>query len=443
MLEYWSKLVKPLVQRFFDLLDQNRSIIFDIELIGLVSGDLEGFMNRHFRVHFLTFGLIAAVFVGQGFGQSTSTPISADAAYDSVVTILLASDGESRAVGSGVIVRSDGYVMTTLGMVRDAAEVQVRLRNGETFDNATIVSRDERRNVAILKINAANLRVMPFGSAEESQVGSRVFLFANPDGRSVSTNNVMLSSVMMADAIAGAGKGYRVLELDASLTGNTAGGLLIDARGQAIGMMTTQPGMQKQIAVPMSSLVGLVRSIQTGVVSTGAYGVATATAPAPSQTPVPIPQNSVLVPQRGVTPLPPRGPGSVVVKPSSVPEILAASKTIYVQSRTVSFKPEQMINALNKRNEMREWGLTFVDERGLADLVLELDHVLFTWKYTFKLYSQRLGTVVATGNNIIWDGNIGADDMANRFIEKVKVARGTAQPATAPAATESKKTDDK
>ncbi len=134
------------------------------------------------------------------------------------------------------------------------------------------------------------------------------------------------------------------------------------------------------------------------------------------------------MPERGVTPLAPKGPGSVVVKPATVPEILAASKTIYVRSRTVSFKPEQMINALNKRKEMTEWGLTFTNDYQLADLVLELDHVLMTWKYTFKVYSQRLGTVIATGSNIILDGNVGADDMANRVIDKLKAARGTLQP---------------
>jgi hypothetical protein len=137
------------------------------------------------------------------------------------------------------------------------------------------------------------------------------------------------------------------------------------------------------------------------------------------------------MPQRGVTPLPPKGPGSVVVKPVTVPEILAASKTIYVTSGTVTFKPDQLVNALNSKPEMAQWGLTFTDERDLADLILEIDHVLYTYKYTFKLYSQRLGTVVATGSRIIWDGNLGAPYMAERVIEKIKAARGPEKKAPA------------
>lgn len=357
--------------------------------------------------------------------QYVSSPAGFDIASESVVTILLASDGDAHAVGSGLVVRADGYVMTPLSLVKGAREIQVRFRNGETYDKAEIVSTDERRNIAILKINAAGLRIIPNGTAEETQVGSRVFLFANPDGQIISKNDLILSSVQMADNIDGAGKGYRVLQINNAVAGNTAGALLLDERGYSLGMMTTTPASKGQIAVPLSSVVGLIRSVQSNSTLTPT----SVKNPAPSQTPFPIPQSSVLVPERGITQLSAKGPGSVVVKPKTVPEILAASKTIYVTSKTVSIKPDQMVNALNSRKEMAEWNLSFVEERELADLILEIDHVLYTWKYTFKLYSQRLGTVVATGSRIIADGNLGAPYMADRFIEKVKIARGSEKKA--------------
>jgi hypothetical protein len=92
---------------------------------------------------------------------------------------------------------------------------------------------------------------------------------------------------------------------------------------------------------------------------------------------------------------------------------------------------------------MAEWGLSFVDERDLADLILEIDHVLYTWKFTFKIYSQRLGTVVASGSRIIWDGNLGAPYMADRVIEKLKAARGPEKKVPAVKEPETKKVDDK
>ncbi len=129
------------------------------------------------------------------------------------------------------------------------------------------------------------------------------------------------------------------------------------------------------------------------------------------------------MPQRGLTPLAPRRPGSVVIKPVSPKEILAASKTIYVTSESVFFKPAQLINALNKRQEISDWNLSFVEDRDVADLILEIDHLVFTYKFTFKIYSQRLGSIIATGDVIIFDGNLGADDMAKRVIEKLALVR--------------------
>ncbi len=377
----------------------------------------------------IVFSVFVATFAyATASAQNISSPAGLENASESVVTILLASDGDAHAVGSGLIVRADGYILTPYSLVKGAREIQVRFRNGETFDKAEIVSTDERRNIAILRINAAGLRIIPNGTTEETQVGSRVFLFANPDGQFISKNDLMLASVQMADNVDGAGKGYRVLQINNLVAGNTAGALLLDERGYSLGMVTTTPSVKGQIAVPLSSVIGLIRSVPANQSSSTAptnYSSTNTT-----QTPYPIPQSSVLAPQRGVTPLSAKGPGSAVIKPSTVPEILAASKTIYVTSGTVSFKPDQLVNALSSRKEMAEWNLSFVEERDLADLILEIDHVLYTWKYTFKLYSQRLGTVVATGSRIIADGNLGAPYMADRFIEKVKIARGPEKKAS-------------
>lgn len=366
----------------------------------------------------LTAALCAAVFSQQSY---TDASIS-DSTYDSVVSILLAADGRSDAVGTGLVVRSDGYILAPLSLVKGAREVQVRLRNGEIFDKAEIVSSDDRRNVAILHINASGLRSIPNGTVEETQVGSQIAVLANTSGQPSIKNDLRLKSVQMADDVAGAGKGYRVLQFESFGSNLPIGGLVLDSAGRSLGIVTTTPDVKgANIAVPLSSVMGLIRSAQ---ITSNAVTASPVAYPTASQTPYPIPQSSVLLPQRGVAPLSAKGPGSVVVKPTSIADTLRASKTIYVTSRTISFKPDQLINALGKRPELADWNLTFVDERDLADLILEIDHVVFTWKYTFKLYSERLGTVIATGDRIILDGNVGADDMAERVVEKLKKARG-------------------
>jgi hypothetical protein len=105
-------------------------------------------------------------------------------------------------------------------------------------------------------------------------------------------------------------------------------------------------------------------------------------------------------------------------------ETLAASRTVYVSSGTVFFKPEQLVNELDKREAFKEFHLSFVNDKDAADLILELDHTLFTYKFSFKLFSRIDSTIIATGNVIITDGNVGAPAMADRVIQKIRAAAG-------------------
>src|SRR6478672_3366738 len=129
----------------------------------------------------------------------------------------------------------------------------------------------------------------------------------------------------MADEIAGAGKGYRVLETDLT-TANAAGGLLLDEAGHSLGIITTTPEVKgRNIAVPLSSVLGMIRSAQTPTETTSA---AVPSKPIVSTTPVPIAQSSVQMPERGVITPAAAGPGSVIVKPTTPKEVLASAKTI-------------------------------------------------------------------------------------------------------------------
>jgi hypothetical protein len=351
-----------------------------------------------------------------------------NSASEAVVTVLLANETASQPVGTGLVVRADGYVLTTYSLVKNARNVQVKLANGEIYDDAQIAAFDERRNVALLRINAVGLKIIPNGLSEETQVGSRVVLIANPDGHAVQSDGT-LRSVQMADDVAGAGKGYRVLDTDAISGLNATGGLLLDDSGRSLGIVTTTPDVKgRNIAVPLSSVLGMIRSAQNPQPLAGVTPVSAR----PSITPVPIAQSSVQMPERAVIPPSPAGPGSVIVKPTTPRDVLASSKTVYVRSNSVSFKSGQLVNALMKQTDFPAFGLTFVDDPQLADLIIEIDHVVFTWKYTFKIYSQRLSVVVATGDRIIWDGNVGADAMAERVVEKLRATRGPVQAPTTP-----------
>ena len=364
--------------------------------------------------------VLLSVTTNQTFAQSSFS--IGDNVRDSIVTVLVPGDGEPLAIGSGVVVRADGLIVTAYHLVKDARGISVKLRNGEVYDRAEVVATDERRNLAILRINATGLYSVQNAVLEEALVGSRVVIIANEQSEKGYATSGILTSVSLAEEIPGAGQGYRVLRFSMPVSLGNSGALLLDERGRVLGILAGRPQAQAQnYAVPVSGIIGLVRSI--GMPPSAPMTLASASA-----TPVPIPQTSVLVPQRPVLPLQARGPGSVVVKPSRPVDILAASKTIYVSSGTQFFKPEHLINALKKRAEIEQWGLSFVDDPRVADLILTIDHVLFTYKFTFSVSHQRSGVIVATGNVIVFDGNLGGPWMAERVIQKLAAVR--AQPAT-------------
>ncbi|HEX8160467.1 MAG TPA: serine protease [Pyrinomonadaceae bacterium] len=342
---------------------------------------------------------------------------------DAVVTILVEADGQAQPVGSGLVARGDGLILTAYHLVKDARNIQVRLRNGETFDRAALVVMDERRDVAVLRVPAAGLYPLGGVAVEEAIVGTPVAVVSTATGESGEVPWGLLNSVSIADDVPGAGRGFRVLRFTANVPAGAVGGALVDDKGRALGLLTAQGA---GYAVPMSAIIGLVRSV--GV------QVAMATQTVASNAPFPIPQSQVSVPQRPVLPLEARGPGSVVVKPSRPVDALLASRTIFVRSYSNYFKPEQLVNELNKRPELAAWNLSFVDDERVADLVLTIDHVVLTYKYTFTLAHQRTGVIVATGSRIIWDGNLGAPDMAERVIEKLTQVRAQTPSKPEPAA---------
>ena len=338
--------------------------------------------------------------------------------------------GNLRAVGSGVFVRADGVLLTAYDLVRGAREVQVRLADGETYDRAELVASDERRNVAALRVAATRTPFVAIGLTDEGVVGARVHAVFNAGGRARADVSGVLSSITLADEIPGAGTGFRVLKFDASVPAEAAGGVLVDDAGRALGLIAPRAqAVTHAYALPLFNLIGLLRSVQTAAPSVVlAPGPPNLNAAIPvrqhSTTPIaPMPQ--VAVPQRPTLPLQPAGPGSVVVRETDPARLLVGSRTLHVTSRSTLFKPVQLVNELRKRRELTDWNLSLVDERGVADLILEVDHVPLTWEFNYTVKHQRTGVIVSAGKVYAWGGGDGAPLMAGRVVEKLTRVRAS------------------
>ena len=384
-----------------------------------------------FRFAFTTLVLLSSLFMFASPDALAQDGVSQRVA-PAVATILARTGaGRFEVVGSGVFVRGDGVLLTAYSLVRDSRELQVRLANGETYDKAELIASDERRNVAVLRIHAAATPFVIVGMVNESAIGVGVNAMYSTGKHTATEGAGILSSISMADEIPGAGTGFRVLKFTSTINADATGGVLVDSQGRALALIAPLPEAQTQsYAVPLYNVVGLARSVPNQQPTTTALVLAQGQQPLnraipiwqSSTTPIePMPQ--VAVPQRPTTPLTPAGPGSVVIRETDPAKLLVGSRTVYITSYSNLFKPVQLLNELRKRQEFTNWNLSFVDEREVADLILEVEHVPLTWEFPFSIRHQRTGVVITAGKVYAWGGGDGAQLMASRVVERLTKIR--------------------
>jgi serine protease Do len=186
---------------------------------------------------------------------------------------------KQQALGSGVLISPDGYVITNHHVVQGASEVRVALADGRELD-AKIVGADPKTDIALLKIPGHDLPVVPFGDSAKVRVGDRVLAFGDPLG---------LGQTVTSGIISAKGRGnvgivdYEdFLQTDAAINPGNSGGPLVDLDGELIGIntaiATSGGGHGNQglgFAVPVNLAHEVIRQIEEhGHVIRGWLGVA-------------------------------------------------------------------------------------------------------------------------------------------------------------------------
>src|SRR5260221_5357305 len=212
------------------------------------------------------FTLVAA-FLPIANAQTTAPALSGDQVVErvspSAVSILVGKgDGQVAGVASGVVIRSDGVILTANHVVKGMREVQVRLKSGEIYDQVELMASDERRDVAALRISVAGLPVLPFGNSASAASGAVVFVVSNAVGLPWTASSGILSATRMADDVPGAGSGYRILQFTAPLSPGSSGGVLVDAEARILGIVvgSLSVGQNINFAVPIESVAGLANA---------------------------------------------------------------------------------------------------------------------------------------------------------------------------------------
>ncbi len=140
----------------------------------------------------------------------------------------------SLGLGSGFIINPDGYVVTNHHVVAGANQLRVRLFDGRELV-AVLLGQDDKVDVALFKIEARDLPVMPFGDSSRLQVGEPVLAIGSPFGLDQSATAGIVSALDRQIALK---PNDRLIQTDAAINPGNSGGPLINRRGQAIGINT-------------------------------------------------------------------------------------------------------------------------------------------------------------------------------------------------------------
>jgi len=142
-----------------------------------------------------------------------------------------------RALGSGVIVSPDGYILTANHVVEGADEIKVSLGENKREFAAKVIGTDPPTDVAVLKIDAKDLPAISLADSDQLEIGDIVLAIGNPYGLS-QTVTMGIVSALGRNGLRGFNQYQDFIQTDAAINPGNSGGALVDAEGRLVGINT-------------------------------------------------------------------------------------------------------------------------------------------------------------------------------------------------------------
>jgi serine protease Do len=173
---------------------------------------------------------------------------------------------QTQGLGTGFVIDKSGIILTNNHVVGNAQEIEVKLSDQRSFP-AKVVGADQRTDVAVLRIEAKDLRALPLGDSDVIEVGDWVVAIGNPFGLSHTVSAGIISAKgRTRDDLGGRDNPsldpsgfYDYLQTDASINPGNSGGPLLNLRGEVVGMNTMiRQGQGLCFAIPINMIKQLV-----------------------------------------------------------------------------------------------------------------------------------------------------------------------------------------
>lgn len=144
----------------------------------------------------------------------------------------------STGAGSGVIITSDGYIVTNNHVVKDATAISITTYDGKTYD-ATLVGTDEKSDIAVIKVDASDLMPATIGDSTKIRVGETALVIGNPLGTLGGTVTSGIISAISREVVIDR-QSMELIQTNAAINSGNSGGGLFDGNGNLIGIVNSK-----------------------------------------------------------------------------------------------------------------------------------------------------------------------------------------------------------
>ena len=170
----------------------------------------------------------------------------------------------SQGAGSGVIISSDGYIVTNNHVIDGASSITVTLRDKTTYE-AKLVGTDSIIDVALLKIDATNLKAAKFGDSDKLKVGDKAVAIGNPLGQLGGTVTDGIISALDRDVVID-DETMSLLQTDSAINPGNSGGGLFDGQGALIGIVVAKSSGEEieglGFAIPINDVIDILDDLK-------------------------------------------------------------------------------------------------------------------------------------------------------------------------------------
>ena len=173
--------------------------------------------------------------------DTTLAEVVAAKALPSVVSITVTCSDSTEGIGSGVILDTDGNILTNYHVIEDAEEIVVTLDSGDTYEAEVLGSDDSSDLAVVTLVDAGDAELTPIeiGDSDDINVGEWVMAIGSPFGNEQSVTTGIVSALYRSTALtstSGTSIYVNMIQTDAAINPGNSGGALVNAEGQLIGI---------------------------------------------------------------------------------------------------------------------------------------------------------------------------------------------------------------